>query len=117
MSTTTERGLTDKGVTSRMLREGYGPGAWHRPDLKAALADVTVAQALWRPGLARHNIAELALHHAYYVRSVRTRMAGPSAEPFVLQGDDWFDLSDEHGLSWQAVQATVASEQQRLSAA
>ena len=117
MSTSTERESIGKGMTSRVLLEGYGPGAWHGPDLKAALADVTVAPAFWRPDRGRHNIAEIALHHAYYVRSVRTRVAGPSAEPFVLQGEDWFDLSDDRGLSWQTVQATVESEQQRLSAA
>ena len=28
------------GDSSRVLKEGYGPGAWHGPDLKAALADI-----------------------------------------------------------------------------
>src|SRR5262245_37268560 len=54
------------GTDARILREGYGEGAWHGPDLKAALADVTDANAFWRPAPGRHNIAEVALHHAYY---------------------------------------------------
>src|SRR5258707_6467298 len=47
---------------SRVVAEGYGPGAWHGPDLKAALTGVTPELAYWRPGAGRHNIAEIALH-------------------------------------------------------
>src|SRR6266487_1867622 len=54
MSTTTAVALE-----SRVLSEGYGAGAWHGPDMKAALADVTPALAFWRPAADRHNIAEL----------------------------------------------------------
>jgi len=42
---------------TRILDEGYGPGAWHGPDLKAALADVSDELAFWRPSPQRHNIA------------------------------------------------------------
>ena len=37
--TATPNGL-DARVLARVLEEGYGPGAWHGPDLRAALADV-----------------------------------------------------------------------------
>jgi hypothetical protein len=101
--------------TARVLAEGYGPGAWHGPDFKAALADVPPALAFWRPAPERHNIAEIALHHAYCVRNVRAQLAGASAEPFVLEGEDWFPLSGEGRLSWAEVQATVEAEQRRLA--
>jgi DinB superfamily len=100
---------------SRVLREGYGPGAWHGADLKAALADVTAAIAYWRPASGRHNIAEIALHHAYCARAVRGQLSGRSPEPFVLEGEDWFDLADELSLPWRTVQSTVESEQDRLT--
>jgi hypothetical protein len=103
-------------IESRVLNEGYGPGAWHGPDLKAALADVGPAAAFWRPGAGRHNIAEIALHHAYCVRGVRAQISGRSAEPFALAGEDWFDAADETTLSWPAIQGTVDAEQQRLAA-
>ena len=51
-------------LLTRVLDEGYGPGAWHGPDLKAALADVSPELAFWRPSPERHNLAEVALHHA-----------------------------------------------------
>jgi DinB superfamily len=103
------------GFESRVLREGYGPGAWHGADLKAALADVTAAIAYWRPAPGRHNIAEIALHHAYCARAVRGQVSGRSPEPFVLDGEDWFDLTDERLLPWRTVQSTVESEQDRLA--
>jgi hypothetical protein len=104
------------GIESRVLNEGYGSGAWHGPDLKAALADVKSTLAFWRPGAGRHNIAEIALHHAYFTRTVRAQISGRSAEPFVLDGEDWFDLTNETTLSWPKIQATVESEHRSLSA-
>jgi len=104
------------GTESRVLNEGYGPGAWHGADLKAAMADVAPGVAYWRPADGRHNIAEIALHHAYYVRVVRSRISGQPAEPFDLQGDDWFEIGDEATRPWQEIVATVASEQQQLAA-
>lgn len=103
-------------LESRVLNEGYGPGAWHGSDLKAALADVTPDLAFWRPGAGRHNIAEIALHHAYCVRAVRAQISGRVAEPFVREGEDWFDLPDEKALSWSKVVDTVDTQQQQLAA-
>jgi hypothetical protein len=100
---------------ARILQEGYGPGAWHGPDFKAALADVTPTLAFWRPGAGRHSIAEIALHHAFYVRSVRAQVTDQPAEPFVLEGEDWFQLDDETRLSWARITRAVESEQQRLA--
>lgn len=117
MSTTAGSNVTvAPGTESRVLREGYGPGAWHGHDLKASLADVDAALAYWRPGAGRHNIAEIALHHAYTVRNVRAKVSGREAEPFVMPGEDWFDLAGEKTLSWAAVLKTVEAEQQKLAA-
>jgi hypothetical protein len=116
MSTSTEHELTIVGVlNSRVLQEGYGPGAWHGPDLKAAVADVTPELAVRRPAPERHNIAEITLHHAYYVRSVRTRLSGQPADPFVLAGDDWFEADNEQRISWGRIRATLESEQLLLA--
>lgn len=112
--TATPNGL-DARVLSRVLEEGYGPGAWHGPDLKAALDDVTPDLAFWRPAPGRHNIAEIALHHAYILRSVRGQLAGVSPEPFALEGEDWFP-AEPNGLSWPEVQAVLETEQSRLTA-
>ena len=48
---------------------------------------------------------------------MRAKLAPAAAEPFVLDGDDWFTLRDEAALPWSTVQATVAKEHDRLTAA
>ena len=102
---------------TRLLAEGYGPGAWHGPDLKAALGGVTPELAFWRPAAGRHNIAEIALHHAFCTRAVRAQVSGVAAGAFVLPGDDWFALPNEGALAWKTVEETVAAEHDRLTTA
>src|SRR5262245_17877117 len=104
-------------IDQRILREGYGPGAWHGADLKAALADVASDAAFLRPGPHRHNVAEIAIHHAYCVHNVRTKLSGVDAGPFVLEGDDWFELEDASRLSWTAILDLVEREQKALETA
>jgi hypothetical protein len=107
----------DPAVSSRILEEGYGPGAWHGADMRAALADVSTQAAFWRPGAGRHNIAEIALHHAWCVRSVTGQLTGSAAEAFPLEGADWFDASDEGSIRWSDVTALVEAEHARLATA
>lgn len=102
-------------IESRILSEGWGPGAWHGADLKAAIADVPPAVAFWRPAPGRHNIAEIALHHAFFARSVRAQISGRAAEPFVLPGEEWFVVDNEKTIPWSKIQATLDAEQQRLA--
>ena len=116
MNTSTANASVRTGHGPRLLREGHGPGAWHGPDLKAALADVSPAAAFWRSAPGRHNIAEVALHHAYCARAVRAQLSGRTAERFVLEGEDWFPLQADSPLSWPAVQEIVESEQRQLAA-
>jgi len=115
MGTTTTANIP-AGLESRVLKEGYGPGAWHGADLNAALGDVTPELAFWRPAPGRHNIAEIALHHAYCARAVRAQLSGVAPEPFVREGDDWFDLPNEQAMAWPEVRAAVESQQQQLAA-
>jgi hypothetical protein len=116
MSTTTsEQKTIPTPLDTRVLNEGYGPGAWHGPDLKAALADVTADLAFWRPAPGRHNIAEIALHHAYCARAVRGQLSGASLEPFVLEGNDWFALADQSCITWPQIVEVVETNQQRLA--
>jgi len=105
----------DPSVKARLLEEGYGPGAWHGPDLKAALADVTPAAAFWRPGPGRHNIAEIAVHHAWCVRSVLGQLTGKTPGAFPLEGEDWFELAEDGRLAWSKITALIEAQQQRLA--
>ena len=110
---TVPEGLTTAAL-ARTLEEGYGPGAWHGADLKAAIDDVGAELAFWRPAAQRHSIAEIALHNAYHAHNVRSRLTGEPASPFFLAGDDWFALPSASDLTWPQIQALVASGQQQL---
>ncbi len=107
-------GLT-AAVLARTLEEGYGPGAWHGPDLKAALSDVGSDAAFWRPAAHRHSIAEIAVHHAYHLHNVRSRLLGEAPSPFLLAGDDWFALPAASDLSWPQIQGLVESGHRRVN--
>jgi hypothetical protein len=107
----------DPSVYARLLEEGYGPGAWHGADMRAAINDVKSRTAFWRPAAGRHNIAEIALHHAWCVRSVIGQITALPAEPFPLEGSDWFAASDEKAIRWSDVTALVARQHKRLAAA
>jgi hypothetical protein len=106
----------DPKLLARVIEEGYGPGAWHGPDLKAALTDVSPKLAFWRPAPGRHSIAEIALHHAYFVRSVISQLSGEPPKPFVMEGEDWFALPDAGRLTWADILGVVEAQQQALVA-
>src|SRR5262245_55015490 len=117
MSTTNTVERTAGAILERTLAEGYGPGAWHGADFKAALSDVTEQNAFKRPAPGRHSIAEIALHHAYCTHGVREKLSGATPEPFVLEGEDWFAVPDPSKLTWKQINAAVQAEQKRLSEA
>lgn len=114
---TTTISSIDSRILARVLKEGYGPGAWHGPDLESAVSDVTDQQAFARPAKGRHNIAEIALHHAWFVRSVTSQLTGAEAAPFIVDGEDWFELNGKTGPSWSSIRDTLAGLQQQLARA
>jgi hypothetical protein len=99
----------------RILAEGYGPGAWYGSDMKAAVAGVSAADAFTRPAKARHNIAEVALHHAYWAGQIESKLTGKPAAAFPLDGEDWFELNSAKALSWAGVTAALEAAQARLA--
>jgi len=104
----------DPSITSRIIEEGFGPGAWHGPDLRAAISDVTAKDALWRPAPNRHNIAEVAVHHAACVRSVIGQLTGSDEPAFPLEGSDWYEISNERTMKWAKIVDLVESQHSRL---
>lgn len=116
MTTVSDKASSRLMALARIVKEGYGAGAWHGSDMKAALSDVTRETAFWRPAPSRHNIAEIALHHAYSVHAVRTKLAGDTSERFALEGDDWFESTAKGPLSWSKILDLVRAEHERLAA-
>jgi hypothetical protein len=98
----------------RLINEGHGPNAWYGADIVTAVNDVDAATAARRPGPGRHNVAEVALHHAYWLREIRARLLASPTQPFPLDGEDWFTWEPGAGPSWDQVKAILATEVQRL---
>lgn len=113
--TTTPATAAPAATLTRILNEGYGAGAWYGSDLRAAIAGVTKTDAFKRPATGRHNIAEVALHHAYWVGQIEQKLTGGAPTAFPLVGDDWFEVDDEKKLSWSAIVTLVDAAHQRLS--
>lgn len=103
------------GTLNRILDEGYGAGAWYGADLQTAVAETPAADAYTRPGKGRHNIAEVALHAAFWADEATSRLTGKPRAKFPLEGEDWFELPDEKALGWKTVIATLDAAQQRLN--
>ena len=102
---------------NRILEEGYGPGAWYGSDLRAAVAETAAADAFKRPAKGRHNVAEVAAHAAFWANEATSRLTGEPRAAFPLEGEDWFELSNDSKLSWKKIVATLETAQQRLSQA
>ncbi len=75
----------------RLLDQAYDHKAWHGPTLRGALRGVKAQAAAWRPGTARHNIWEIAVHAAYWKYTVLRRIAGLPQGSFPLTGSNWFE--------------------------
>ena len=60
----------------RLLEHAYDYPTWHGSNLREALADVELSQALWQSSPERHNIWELVLHCAFWKHVVIRRLEG-----------------------------------------
>ena len=106
----------DSAVLSRVLEEGYGPGAWHGADMRAAIADVDAKLAFTKPPKANHTIAEIVVHHAWVVRNANAQISGGEPPKFPVPGEDWLEIKDEKPLSWRDIQRTLETQQRALAA-
>lgn len=68
------------------LRRAHDGEPWHGPSRAQVLADVTAAEAAWRPAAGAHTLWEVVLHMRSWTREVLRRAeGGVPAEP--VDGD------------------------------
>ena len=97
--------------------QAYGRRGWHGPTLSAAVRNVPVSTALWRPAHGRHNIWELVLHAAYWKFAVRRRLTQDSGSRFSRPGVNWPRLpANPTAAEWDNDVATLKSEHAKLVA-
>jgi hypothetical protein len=112
--------LKPEKLVLALLDESYEKRTWHGPNLKQSLRGVTAKQAAWRPGRARHNIWELALHAAYWKYAVRRRIEGGKRGSFALKGSNFFarpEKGKRNEAAWNADKALLEREHRQMKAA
>jgi uncharacterized damage-inducible protein DinB len=98
----------------RVLDDAYSGKGWHGPTLRASVRKVDARQAVWRPARGRHNIAEIAVHAAYWKYCVRRRLRGEKRGSFPLKGSNWFAIpADLSAPAWRDY-VRLLDEQHRL---
>ena len=99
----------------RLLDEAYERKAWHGPNLRGSLRGLTADQAAWRPGPARHNIWEIALHAAYWKYAVVRRLRGDRRGSFPCKGSNWFKRPESQTEeAWRADLQLLREQHARL---
>ena len=101
--------MSNRDLFLRMLDDAYQRKAWHGPNLRGSLRGVTREVAQWRPGKGRHNIAELAVHCAYWKYTVRRRLTGEKRGAFPRTGSNWLPSTD-----WKDDLRLLAAEHRAL---
>lgn len=99
----------------RVLDEAFDKKAWHGPNLLGSVRRVPAALAVRRPGRARHNIAEITVHCAYWKYATRRRIRGGKRGSFALKGSNWFDLPSRlTDKQWRSNVAMLRAEHAAL---
>jgi uncharacterized damage-inducible protein DinB len=83
------------------LRRAHDGEPWHGPSRAQVLADVTAAEAAWRPPGDAHTLWEVVLHMRSWTEEVlRRAQGGVPAEP--VQGDWPAMPSPANDAAWRA---------------
>ena len=86
----------------RILDSAYSDSdhAWHGPTLSSSILVLPLAEVIWRPGGAEHNIWEIALHTGYWKHVALSGLTGAKQGSFPRSGSDWFVRPGEDGDPW-----------------
>ena len=74
----------------RQLEMAFDIRSWHGTNLLGSLRGLDLDTVVWRPQPGRHNIAELAVHAAYWKYRVVRLLTNDSTLSFDLAGSDFF---------------------------
>ncbi|MFQ5489224.1 MAG: DinB family protein [Phycisphaerae bacterium] len=94
---TTRADAQQRALLLGLVDEAYDHTAWHGPNLKGSLRRILPEEALWRAKPGRKNVAEIAVHCAYWKYAVRRRLLGQKRGSFPLKGSNWFVLPARFG--------------------
>jgi uncharacterized damage-inducible protein DinB len=100
------------------LEQAFHRRSWHGTNLRGSLRGLSADEAVWRPTLKRHCIADHVLHAAYWKYSVRRRLLGEKRGSFPIKGSDWLPLPEPwNPAAWKRCVQILESEHAALRAA
>jgi hypothetical protein len=76
----------------RLIDESFQRKSWHGTNLRGSIRGLPADIARWRAPGAKHSIAEIVVHCAYWKYTVRRRLRGEKRGSFVLKGSNWFKI-------------------------
>jgi uncharacterized damage-inducible protein DinB len=98
-----------------LLDEAYRRKSWHGTNLRGSVRGLTAVEASVRAGAARHSIADITVHCAYWKYCVRRRLRGEKRGAFPLRGSNWFRLPEPLAeQSWQDCVALLDAQHRLL---
>lgn len=87
----------------RQLDLAFNQRSWHGTNLMGSLRGLRGEVLVWRPQPGRNNIAELAVHAAYWKYRAYRLITDEEPRSFELAGADFFDRNDEPSpAEWKA---------------
>lgn len=110
--TNNERPQRETVRIADQLKRMYEGPAWHGPDLKAVLSDVTQEQAVRRPIEHAHSIWELVLHTTAWMRIARERLSASETRDHTDE-ENWPPAAG----SWQNALTELDQEKRQLEEA
>ena len=110
---------TDDPVIALLLRQlhrAFDVRSWHGTNLMGSLRGLDRELLVWRPRPGRHNVAELALHAAYWKYRAHRLLTDAPPRAFELPGSDFFERSTiPTAAEWQADLALLRTWHERLA--
>jgi hypothetical protein len=94
-------------------KEGLWAAPWGR-----AIADLSPAQASWKPAPGRHSIWQIVTHIIFWRESELGLLAGkPRPRPERIAAEQFAEPSEPTDAAWAATRERLADSQRRLSEA
>lgn len=99
----------------RLIDEAFQRKSWHGTNLRGSIRGMPAEIAGWRVPRAKHSIAEIVVHCAYWKYTVRRRLRGEKRGSFELKGSNWFNLAEPLTESaWREYVALLEAEHRTL---
>ena len=104
----------DRALLIRILDEAYQRPTWNEVTLRGSISKMGDELGGRRQPGAKHSIAEIVLHCAYWKNRVRHRLLGDRTKSFPRKGSNWFDVEELSEEGWSDILGIINDEHRKL---